>query len=354
MRIGGTSPLPGCHAGGCENAWVSRQLTEVKAGPRRRSRLGVRGLMAVVLMAGVALACFARQDRLASDRTARIAELRRMGVLVNDFEPTFVGLLAMRVFGSLSSEDVLRPNRWLGPGWYVLPRGFNAGMLPDDRVAEVAERIGHFGKVIEVRFDRPPLTGLRLFYIDRVPYDRLGVPRDAVHLHRAPRRPTSLPESKAYVPGTSLPRRPVLGRIGPRGDDLVPGLFPRVCRSRSRESRPSEGRPTLVPGRSRSTTRKTSSSRPSRLATCCPTSPTRPDRAWRSWATPTGRRHHVFEGGGGRFVDVLLQSPGHPGLGRGRRTLCARLHHAANRDCFIAKSVNFPVRHESTIVLADG
>jgi len=61
----------------------------------------------------------------------------------------------------------------------------------------------------------------------------------------------------------------------------------------------------------------------------------------------------IFEAGGGRFADVLLRprvvlAPG------GDVGLARELHHAAHRDCFIAKSVNFPVRHEPEIVLADG
>ncbi|MFP4002502.1 MAG: OsmC family protein, partial [Alphaproteobacteria bacterium] len=55
------------------------------------------------------------------------------------------------------------------------------------------------------------------------------------------------------------------------------------------------------------------------------------------------------QGRGGRFTEVVL----HP-----RVTISAdsdpakaeRLHEAAHRECFIAQSVNFPVRHEAEIV----
>ena len=60
----------------------------------------------------------------------------------------------------------------------------------------------------------------------------------------------------------------------------------------------------------------------------------------------------TFEGGG-RFADVLLRP--RVALARGGDlTLARELHHAAGRDCFIARSVNFPVRHEPTAVEADG
>jgi organic hydroperoxide reductase OsmC/OhrA len=56
----------------------------------------------------------------------------------------------------------------------------------------------------------------------------------------------------------------------------------------------------------------------------------------------------LFEGGGGRFTDVLLKP---------RLTVAAgadlaaaeRLHEQAHKVCFIAASVNFPVRHEAHI-----
>lgn len=52
--------------------------------------------------------------------------------------------------------------------------------------------------------------------------------------------------------------------------------------------------------------------------------------------------------GGGRFTEVVLRpvvtiSAGDPARAR-------ELHAEANRLCFIASSVNFPVRHEPTIV----
>jgi organic hydroperoxide reductase OsmC/OhrA len=56
--------------------------------------------------------------------------------------------------------------------------------------------------------------------------------------------------------------------------------------------------------------------------------------------------------GGGRFREVVLRpvitiSAGDPDVAK-------RIHADANRLCFIASSVNFPVRHEPTIVVGPG
>ncbi len=52
--------------------------------------------------------------------------------------------------------------------------------------------------------------------------------------------------------------------------------------------------------------------------------------------------------GGGRFTEVVLRP--HVTLARGSDAARAEaLHHEAHRNCFIANSVNFPVRHEARI-----
>lgn len=63
---------------------------------------------------------------------------------------------------------------------------------------------------------------------------------------------------------------------------------------------------------------------------------------------PTGTM--VVEHVGGRFVDVLLKprvtlAPGSD------VALAESLHGPAHDGCFIASSVNFPVRHEATIIV---
>mgnify|MGYP001497761398 CR=1 FL=1 len=55
--------------------------------------------------------------------------------------------------------------------------------------------------------------------------------------------------------------------------------------------------------------------------------------------------------GGGRFTEVVLRPV--VTISAGDPAVALRLHEDAHRLCFIASSVNFPVRHEPTIVLAD-
>ncbi|TXH36336.1 MAG: OsmC family peroxiredoxin [Rhodospirillaceae bacterium] len=59
----------------------------------------------------------------------------------------------------------------------------------------------------------------------------------------------------------------------------------------------------------------------------------------------------VEKGSGGAFSEVMLRpqviiAAGHD------RDLALRLHHQAHADCFIAASMNFPVRHEPLISVA--
>jgi organic hydroperoxide reductase OsmC/OhrA len=58
-------------------------------------------------------------------------------------------------------------------------------------------------------------------------------------------------------------------------------------------------------------------------------------------------------GGGGHFAEVMLRprvtiAPGSDA------SVAMRLHDQAHKDCFIASSTNFPVRHEATVVVATG
>ncbi|TQS40075.1 OsmC family protein [Cryptosporangium phraense] len=64
---------------------------------------------------------------------------------------------------------------------------------------------------------------------------------------------------------------------------------------------------------------------------------------------PTGAMTQT-PGGGGRFTEVVL----HPRVtvARGGNVdLATRLHADASERCFIASSVNFPVRHEPVVVV---
>ena len=55
----------------------------------------------------------------------------------------------------------------------------------------------------------------------------------------------------------------------------------------------------------------------------------------------------------GRFVEVVLRPTVTIGRG-GDKALAAKLHERAHAECHVANSVNFPVRHEFTIVEAAG
>ncbi|MGH9842072.1 MAG: OsmC family protein [Blastocatellia bacterium] len=59
------------------------------------------------------------------------------------------------------------------------------------------------------------------------------------------------------------------------------------------------------------------------------------------------------EDGGGRFTEVILKPAVTIGAG-GDPELARRLHERAHRLCFIANSVNFPVRCEPTIQCSTG
>jgi organic hydroperoxide reductase OsmC/OhrA len=56
------------------------------------------------------------------------------------------------------------------------------------------------------------------------------------------------------------------------------------------------------------------------------------------------------EGDGGRFTEVVLRP--RVSISAGDPDLALQLHEEAHRMCFIASSVNFPVRHEATITVA--
>lgn len=65
---------------------------------------------------------------------------------------------------------------------------------------------------------------------------------------------------------------------------------------------------------------------------------------------PTGTMQESAEGGG-RFVEVLLR-PHVTVAAADMAERAAALHAEAHRNCFVANSVNFPVRHEPVIEVA--
>ena len=69
--------------------------------------------------------------------------------------------------------------------------------------------------------------------------------------------------------------------------------------------------------------------------------------------TDTARGTMTTRGGGGSFTEVVL-SPAVTVADPATADAALRLHEDAHRDCFIASSVNFPVRHEATVTTVTG
>ncbi|MGE3819879.1 MAG: hypothetical protein AB7I30_10615 [Isosphaeraceae bacterium] len=143
---------------------------------RPRFRIGIRGLIGVVLLLGVGFGSLARMRREAVQREALVAELARDRILVNSREPTLLCLVLTKLRGS---REILPGTpaafeSWLSPGWFSRPVGFNAGRLPDAETPRVVERLRRLGDVHEVEFHGGSLNGLKLFYINRIPHYQFG------------------------------------------------------------------------------------------------------------------------------------------------------------------------------------
>lgn len=153
---------------------------------RWRPRLGLRRLMILILLLGLAFGWLAHMQRQVREQKRFIAELARDRIRVNHAEPTVLCLFLMKVLGTDSRETERRCARWLGPGWFSRPRGFNAGRLEEERVASVVERLSRLGTVWEITFTSPSLAGLKLFAIDRVLYNNLGTDGKTCIIKRHP------------------------------------------------------------------------------------------------------------------------------------------------------------------------
>ncbi len=147
---------------------------------RRRFRFGMRSLLGIVLFLGLVFGWLARVQRQVVEQEAVVAELARDRVVVNSREPTPLCLVLTKLRGSrnILPETPAKFEKWLSPGWFSRPLGFNAGKLRDEDVPRVVERLQRLGDVREVEFHGGSLYGLRLFYIGKVPFGRLGPERD--------------------------------------------------------------------------------------------------------------------------------------------------------------------------------
>jgi hypothetical protein len=139
---------------------------------RRRLRFGMRGLLGAVLVLGLVFGWLAHMQRQAMERESLVAELASDRVIVNRREPTLLCLVLSKLLGerTILPDTPARFSKWLGPGWFSRPVGFNAGRrLRDEDVPRLVERLRRLGDVYEVQVRGGSLDGLRLFSINNVP-----------------------------------------------------------------------------------------------------------------------------------------------------------------------------------------
>lgn len=151
--------------------------TIVPKSKQRRLQLGIRGLIGLVVLLGLVFGWLARMREEALEREAVVAELVSEHIIVNSRKPTLLCLVLakLRCSRNVLPETPAKFEKWLSPGWFSLPTGFNAGrQLRDDDVPRVVERLQRLGQVHEVQFQGGSLNALRLFFIDEVPRGRLG------------------------------------------------------------------------------------------------------------------------------------------------------------------------------------
>jgi hypothetical protein len=173
----------------------------VASKPKGRFRFGLRGLIGAVLFVGLALGLIAREDRRVRNQSAVIAEMQRMGIVDGGHEPTILALIAMKWFSTDSRSIETRFSRWIDTGWLYRVGWFNAGRLKEGEVPAVVERLRRLGAVREVHFHKPSLKGLRLFYIDRISFDRLGGSRSSYTFRDYPPAIAGPLEPSPEVPG---------------------------------------------------------------------------------------------------------------------------------------------------------
>jgi hypothetical protein len=147
---------------------------------RRRLRFGMRRLIGIVLLLGLAFGWLARVQRQVAEQDALVAELARDRVVVNSQVPNWLCLaLNLPLDPGRSSKWSRKWLSWLSPNWFSRPDGFNAGThLRDEEVPRVVERLQRLGDVYEVQYHGGSLDGLRLLRIGRFDYRELGPEQD--------------------------------------------------------------------------------------------------------------------------------------------------------------------------------
>ena len=154
----------------------------VASKPRRRFRIGLRGLIGLVLLLGLVFGLIAREGRRVGTQSAVVAAMRRMGINDAGHEPTYLCFAAMKFFSTSNRDIEARFSKWLDPAWFYRVQMFKVfkkrGRMSDAEVPAAVEQMSRLGVVKEVQYHDPSLQGLRLFYIDRIRYEELGPLRD--------------------------------------------------------------------------------------------------------------------------------------------------------------------------------
>ena len=114
---------------------------------KRRYRFGLRWLLLVVTLIGLACGWISWQHRRGREQVALVKELATVGFLVGLEEPTGVGLL-VRKFAP-ERENWLREQ--IGAGWFGRPTVLVCSRLMDDQVPAAAGRLKRLGTVREIQ-----------------------------------------------------------------------------------------------------------------------------------------------------------------------------------------------------------
>ena len=171
---------------------------------RVRFRFGIRGLSFFILLLALVLGWFHAVNQRLNEREVLLSQLLSERIFVNNSDPSYLTLFLMKVQSTDSSSIEQKYAKWISPGWFSSPRGFNAGRLPEGKVKPLVERLQLIGPVNEVLFQGGTLDGLRLFYIGEVPIQRLGPERAGCLIRE--HNTTGNAEFHAIPGGRSAPR----------------------------------------------------------------------------------------------------------------------------------------------------
>ncbi len=121
---------------------------------KRRFQLGLRGLLATILVLALICGWIAREHRRAQERTALVAELGSVGISPCLEEPTGLDFwIKKRIPGR---EAWVRDR--IGEGWLSCPTVFVCWTLADSQVPYAVDRLRRLGTVREVHYQNGPLT----------------------------------------------------------------------------------------------------------------------------------------------------------------------------------------------------